>query len=392
MFSFGKRSPRTNPSPAGAKTWIPSRANPSQEFRAISFSKAQELNQYYLSQGYKLRFDWSALTETAYFKMPGPFHELPGLWLFGQCDLINQRLAELAICGIPKVYGLASSDVQLTKGSLVVSRETGKAKSYYQPDGSLYLEYYTTGNPGRPISAADSPRVVMEVCFSQSLEDALDKAVDYLHFSDRQIHAVIICDMKYNDPRKKLGFQANISLWMRPPTGNPDEDFPLDECQLGQADHAIEADTEDLAERAESIRSEGTEESVQPELHFSSYTKSGQAPLGIWNRSGWQIIIDETREAAEALPSNPQLTMSFYDVVRICNKAPSHALSVQEQMIPLPLQWLQARLVTQLEKDRQELKPAPVARSTTRSVPRIIGMTRRVSQQVSDAIRASMQG
>ncbi|KAF8747923.1 hypothetical protein RHS01_11180 [Rhizoctonia solani] len=335
MFSFGKRSPRTNPSPAGAKTWIPSRANPSQEFRAISFSKAQELNQYYLSQGYKFASH---------------------LW-------------------DSKVYGLASLDVQLTKGSLVVSRETGKAKSYYQPDGSLYLEYYTTGNPGRPISAANSPRVVMEVCFSQSLEDALDKAVDYLHFSDRQIHAVIICDMKYNDPRKKLGFQANISLWMRPPTGNPDEDFPLDECQLGQADHAIKLTRK-----------------IWPKSGEHQKRGNGRAPLGIWNRSGWQIIIDETREAAEALPSNPQLTMSFYDVVRICNKAPSHALSVQEQMIPLPLQWLQARLVTQLEKDRQELKPAPVARSTTRLVPRIIGMTRRVSQQVSDAIRASMQG
>ncbi|GAB1521006.1 hypothetical protein RhiTH_004096, partial [Rhizoctonia solani] len=152
--------------------------------------------------------------------MPGPFHKLPGLWLFGRCDLINQQLAEPAICGTPKVYGLAFF-VQLTKGSLVVSWETGKARLNYQPDGFLYLEYFTTGNAGRPISAANSPCVVMEVCFSQSLADALDKAVDYLHFSDRQIHAVIICNMKYNDLHKKLGFQANISLWMRPPTRNP---------------------------------------------------------------------------------------------------------------------------------------------------------------------------
>lgn len=86
--------------------------------------------------------------------------------------------------------------------------------------------------------------MLLETAYSQKLASAMEKAFDYLYDDERNTHAVIICDMTYPVSLTR-NFKADISVWVRPETGNlgksgcyllipllihhSDEDYPLED-------------------------------------------------------------------------------------------------------------------------------------------------------------------
>jgi hypothetical protein len=134
--------------------------------------------------------------------MPEPIHEIPACWLGSLIQDLSRRLEAVVPCGTPELRCEGTGNVKWK----------GFAK---QPDQSIILRWRF---PHDKIYTPRYPRVVMETAYSQSLKSAMDSAVEYLYKTEGEVHAVIVCDLAY-PIKKDTRFSAEISVWIREPTG-----------------------------------------------------------------------------------------------------------------------------------------------------------------------------
>ncbi|KAG9097352.1 hypothetical protein FRC06_007630 [Ceratobasidium sp. 370] len=200
---------------------------------SIEIEEVRELETRLYAQGLKVRYDWHSETKTAVFRMPTTLHECPGEWLSNQTDWLTEQLRLVAQCGVPMVTSGGSGGLVL-KGygcpcpdkRLELSLDFGGLEDFKGLEDCVRIPF---------------PRVVLETGYSQTREELLEKAWNYLFRSDNHIHAVILCDMQYGVSDKE-DFWASISVWERKKTGDIDEDWPFED--LGKISHKSRGERE----------------------------------------------------------------------------------------------------------------------------------------------------
>jgi hypothetical protein len=155
------------------------------------------------------RLDWCTDNgnQFAVFRMVTKLHDCVGGWFAKQTPAIQRALRALARCGRPLLRPLHSGAFSVADGTMGPDEQIDVILEFEQPNG----EYLQVLIP--------HPRVVLETCFSQSMEDAVKKAWRYLYLSDSQCQAVVICDMTY-PPYEPGKFKAVMSVWVREKTGD----------------------------------------------------------------------------------------------------------------------------------------------------------------------------
>jgi hypothetical protein len=139
-------------------------------------------------------------------------HEILSNWLVSHWDYLSKRLQKVARCGRPDIGFAGTADVHWPEFS-------------GQPDQSITVrvDFNVEGEKGEGKTVKpDFARVVMEVAYSQTLESVMDKGVEYLHKSNGDIRAVIVCNLSYPVTQEK-NFVAEIDVWIRMPTGDDGE-------------------------------------------------------------------------------------------------------------------------------------------------------------------------
>ncbi|KAG9097467.1 hypothetical protein FS749_006224 [Ceratobasidium sp. UAMH 11750] len=362
------------------KTWIDQGHQVPLVLRSITVKELPDLDSQLHLAGSKPRYDWCRETKTATFRMPTKLHECPGEWLADQAPWITSQLRSVAKCGIPLVQSGGSAHVRLPFWGLAC------------PDKQLDLVLDLGLGIDRRIQIP-FPRVVLETSYSQSLEDVVEKAWNYLFDSDDHIHAVIICDMDYPVTSAK-NFRASLSVWTREETGciSPADDWPLEvlldvphepepgeahspdeeshlqhQEQGAQATHPIsfspsqqQTPEAPLASPVSSSSTAVTGDTTRVNLNHQTHTVEDQK-WTIIRRYGPVYVVDEQRDAqthAEGPQPRPfVLPLKVFDFLRVC---PRH----QDEKIPnyelqLPLQSLQQDIVTKLARMRAELERPP---------------------------------
>ncbi|KDN38051.1 hypothetical protein RSAG8_09736, partial [Rhizoctonia solani AG-8 WAC10335] len=312
----------------------------------IAPEDAEELCVALSAEGIKLRYDWFEKTGAAHFRMPTTVHELVATWLSRSDSVINGCIQAAGVCGNYTVCWKGSASVQ-------VAEIVGKKGSTQQPDGSFYLQSTDPKTqkltiPGYP------PRLVLEVGYSQELSAVLDKACRYLYKAPgKHVHAVVICDITpidHQDPTVKV--TARISVWIRAPSNDPAEDFPVDHCRHQDAwgNHVIIPEEPLHPEDASSSQLSTTSEAGE------IYELDGQpGNMVIWNRSGWISFAEEGNE--DQTPE--ELPLNIYDFVRVCSRYPNSYIPREQQEININLEWLQRQLLAEIPVLRQNLPEEP---------------------------------
>ncbi|KAG8700528.1 hypothetical protein FRC11_012857 [Ceratobasidium sp. 423] len=374
---------------------------PEQIISDIDFRSSDEICQILLTEGIKLRFHWFGPEKLAIFRMgrESPIHELPATWLTRNDDVITQRLNEVAPCGHLSVCAKGSSRITLdghgldwgtkTPGSfqkfLMNALKLANDPSNFQPDCSLHLQYSPDHTRAVVHNVGDIPRVVLETGYSQSEVSLCNRAVRFLHDSrGLNIHAVILCDMTYLG-KPGTSFRARISVWIRHPTGQFAEDYPIEKCRLDpkmKSTHHRSFPSPNPAPDAETSSllsaqlSQLSQLSNDPNVYYHPDDKKHSFP--IWNRSGWKVhitlteaemvIYDEEEEKGKGREGQPQmvappeqaddyLELNFYDFARPCDYNPiKFFLPPDQQVIRLELAWLRKQLIAELPVIRGVVK------------------------------------
>ncbi|KAG9086496.1 hypothetical protein FRC06_003059 [Ceratobasidium sp. 370] len=278
------------------------------------------------AEGLKPRYDWYSNTKTAIFRMPSEIHECPGEWLCDQAPWLTAQLRLASRCGEPLVKSGGSSGILLP----------GVGRPCPDKRLNLFLDF---GSKRVPIPY---PRVVLETTYSQSAEQVLTKAWNYLFHSEKHIHAVIICDMSYGVSQKK-DFWASISVWKREETGDIDEDWPLEATKhvvhepLPQAPQQEEEEVPAEAPEEDQVGGEPVPSPVSSSETFATGDTTrvelpdrwpgtlGGRTLHIVRRSGPTCIVDERKGETSGIDAT--LSLEVYDFLRIC---PQHG----DQVVP----------------------------------------------------------
>ncbi|KAF8602893.1 hypothetical protein BDV93DRAFT_607207 [Ceratobasidium sp. AG-I] len=305
--------------------WLDERPEELLCLEGISLEQRDQLMDEFYRRGRRPRCDWYSASKTGYMRIAHHIiHELPGSWLGEQKPLLEDTLVSVARCDTPTLYFSGPANVDLADGSVL------------QPDQQVFLGL----DFNQDHELFYSPRVVLESAFSQPLSKVMEKAWHYLHRSNGNIHAVIICNFTRSsllDP----AFRADISVWVREETGQIDDDFPLEirhgithtpfdkprteEANIGEIKSSEGSSS---SEAATSVSDKATQVDQCSEAQF--YCLGGETKR-IWKRSERPVIVcneakgaQKKQEAEAGRGDNeereelPGLPLEIYDFLRVC--------------------------------------------------------------------------
>ncbi|KAG8689526.1 hypothetical protein FRC09_012394, partial [Ceratobasidium sp. 395] len=336
------------------------------EIRQVQRQECEDIADYFVDNGRKLRYNWYSDTRTAVFKLPKPAHEAVGEWLLLQVPWINQELVLASRCGVPRLDSNGSATVELPNGG---SR---------QPDKGLVLGLKFENPPGtfrglnNPI-----PRVILETTDSQCSNSAMRTIADQLSRSNGQTHLAILCMLSYpvtNQP----DFCATIETWVRyVPEGDIDQAFPhehrgwphdvrpIDQpMKHGGVENTPAAAEDQGSVESNELTTAGTEADTTP-LKLLTY-KIGDSEFTICRRWGPVVLINEDPENGKspgpACGPDAVLPLRVFDFLRVCRLHDEPEFWPKNNELELPLNSLRSRLESVLAMMRvqyEEVPPSP---------------------------------
>ncbi|CAE6433620.1 unnamed protein product [Rhizoctonia solani] len=358
----------------GAPDWLHLRNIKSEEFERV-LSKLHSL-------GIKPRFDWDAEMATATMRSPTKLHEYTSGWFCHQAmDVINEKLAQVGICGRPSLThnGAAGVGVGPSAGA------SWEFESSVSPDQSLYLRQIDTN--GRVVKVQEAPRIVLETSASQSREHIMEKVFKYLYDTDGAVHAAVICDLTNMHPltvprcgHKAKPFKAEIATWVPGKTGNDELDYPLDKCYHHEAlgDHKVgRALTDDSGSGSDSSSESddgpcttspvsGPNFDRNAREYYRINPKNPKEKQYIYRRSPeWIVLCDDLDPAIQESPI--ELTLDVYDILRPCSNFPNNY--IEDRQISIPLGILRQELMIRVQDIRDPPETEVPALTSTRKHP-----------------------
>lgn len=322
--------------------------------------------------------------------MATSLHNSPATWLTLCVRDVQRTVQESARCGTPLLLVHGDGRIKYPGGTS-------------QPDNRIDVNVHFQHNGEADTYCVPEPRVVLETAFSQPLQDAEDKAWEYLCTGDGHTHAVIVVDMSYPVTPQK-DFKAKIAVWSRQDTGddgrpvpplpcfNADllyadvdypfeasEEYPHEPLPTPEEEHSPESpggsNASSLAgSGSATLISEGTTkvDDIHPPRSICKKAADGSdwtietpgyivsripARIGATANHFDQVFLDEKKDAHPDTSSPPgfELLLDTFHFLRRCPKHPRDIPRPSE--VSLPLAPLRSCVMEALVRHRDEQWP-----------------------------------
>ncbi|QRV88354.1 transcription factor tau subunit sfc4 [Ceratobasidium sp. AG-Ba] len=297
-------------------------------------------------EGYRPMFDWYCKDQTAIFYCRNLVGCATTAWLTEIGPQIQKELDEIAVCGRPVIWSAGSGTISIP------------GVGSYSPNQKYCFElrFESSNSEGESSIFHRFPKVVLEVIAGQPRELAMRKVWQYLHYSDGEIHAVIVLAASYPIPLDST-FKAVIEVWRREPTGDLDLDFPLEDCDAFE--HDCRAPTQHPSEESRSPNLFGLTGTATDETPSWTdvFVPEGETSR-IVRYSDSVVVLDESLDDQATLSDvveEPALKLSTFDFLRVCSRHEEAALAT---MAPIPLTSLKKNLVYALKRHRHLANPS----------------------------------
>ncbi|CAE7161840.1 unnamed protein product [Rhizoctonia solani] len=319
-----------------------------------------------------LRFDWDQSTGTVTVRSPPTLYEIVGGWFSRTpVDAINEKLAQVAICGRPSVEPRGSPGVMVGHSPQVAMEYRSRVK----PDQSLYL--LQVDEDGELVEVQrTAPRIVLETSGTESRQYAIEKAFKYLYETDGAVQAVIICHMTDMSSSTPKPFKAEMAVLRRKETGDVDKDSPLEQCYhhgaldnhptshgfTGDSDYGTNTNTES---NTACLVSDNSENGAKFDALAREYSRidpnTHQEQRICCGSPGWIVVYDE--DGPEPL-EDPTIELDVYDILRACCQRPNDY--IMDRRITVPLGRLRRSLFLEVQAIRD---PPTITAPTTDIAP-----------------------
>ncbi|CUA69734.1 hypothetical protein RSOLAG22IIIB_08655 [Rhizoctonia solani] len=304
--------------------------------RGMDFEDFEDLYRELDQLGVELRFDWNNESRTAIIRARTTLSEMIGRWFGYQfVNLINRKLAQVAICGNPSVANMDRWELPIAIGP-----PKGDEQSSVLPDQYICLVQSDADGNRIHIPSIGSPRVVFETWESEYGYHMINKAFKYLYGTD-SVNVVIFCIMTNipllksckTEPVPDKPFKAEISVWSRKAN---DLGHHLDPCDHKVGDSLDSVSQPDHADASASslVPSEFNDRARE---YFRPDPNNPGQEQRIYRRSPWVVLCDESAPIEHGEPQQ-ELMLDVYDFLCPCSQCPDR--DIRERNIAIPLKEL----------------------------------------------------
>ncbi|QRV93724.1 hypothetical protein RhiJN_21742 [Ceratobasidium sp. AG-Ba] len=197
--------------------------------------------------------------------------------------------------------------VLLTLGACAATFDNGDERS---PDHSFTV----MTQQGAKLVGDDTPSVVLEISFSQSESDAIQKACKWLYHTNHSVRAVITCRLTYPIPWTPT-FRVVFDVWVREPL----DDIGTVPCQFVTDE---EARSHNPPATVAEEWDDGRLGSVGP-----TFIHDGM----IIRRRNVEPVVAFDEALGNDQPVNPVLKVHVYDLLHTCDRFPDGRTPVELQ-------------------------------------------------------------